>query len=232
MFGRDGLDIRLQEYIGEAPGVFVEAGANDGVTESNTLLLERDRCWSGILIEPVPELAALCRRNRPGATVVEAALVARDFRDRVVRMTHSNLMSVVRGARGGLKEDQAFAEAGRELAPDVDVYELEVPARTLSSIFDEHDVEGVDLLSIDVEGYELNALAGLDLSRHCPRLLLIEVWAWNRQAIAAMLEPLYDEVAVIGALHTGEPSPPDVPWEKRSFEEILFRRRKRVPTFP
>ena len=41
-------------------GVFVEAGANDGYAQSNTYYFERMRGWSGVLIEPVPELAHHC----------------------------------------------------------------------------------------------------------------------------------------------------------------------------
>ena len=37
-------------------GTFVEAGANDGDTELNTLALETLHGWSGLLIEPVPWL--------------------------------------------------------------------------------------------------------------------------------------------------------------------------------
>jgi hypothetical protein len=37
-------------------GTFVEAGANDGVTESNTLALETEYGWTGLLAEPVPWL--------------------------------------------------------------------------------------------------------------------------------------------------------------------------------
>lgn len=44
-------------------------------------------------------------------------------------------------------------------------YQVEVPARTLSSVLDELGVSReIDLLSLDVEGAELEALRGLDLS--------------------------------------------------------------------
>ena len=33
----------------------------------------------------------------------------------------------------------------------------------------------VDLLSLDVEGYEAEVLAGLDLDRHAPRMIVVEV---------------------------------------------------------
>ena len=33
------LDLKLLPYLGERPGVFIEAGGNDGISQSNTLYL-------------------------------------------------------------------------------------------------------------------------------------------------------------------------------------------------
>jgi hypothetical protein len=56
-----------------------------------------------------------------------------------------------------------------------DPYEADVPARTLSSILDEQGAPEIDVLSLDVEGYEPSVLRGLDLNRHAPRWILVEV---------------------------------------------------------
>ena len=60
-----GMDLALDRIIDRTDGVFLEAGGFDGYTQSNTYYLERHRGWHGILVEPVPELAAQARRNRP-----------------------------------------------------------------------------------------------------------------------------------------------------------------------
>ena len=51
---------------------------------------------------------------------------------------------------------------------------MHVPTRTLTSILDETRTPVIDLLSLDVEGYELEVLKGLDFARYSPRFLLIE----------------------------------------------------------
>ena len=66
----NGLDRKLQAYLDYRDGFFIEAGANDGLTQSNTYWLERFRGWRGLLVEGLPDLAAACRRNRPRSRTV------------------------------------------------------------------------------------------------------------------------------------------------------------------
>lgn len=72
---------------------------------------------------------------------------------------------------------------------------MEVPARTLSSILKQHGIERIDLLSLDVEGNELEALRGIDFYVHKPRFMLIE--ARYRREIDNYLAPLDDPVAPV-----------------------------------
>lgn len=45
-------------------GVFLDIGAHDGVSLSNTFFFERNRNWTGLCIEPIPEVFALLQSNR------------------------------------------------------------------------------------------------------------------------------------------------------------------------
>src|SRR5437763_3006292 len=93
------IDRKLDRIIDRDGGVFVEAGGHDGFTQSNTYYLERFRGWTGVLVEPMPELAAEARRNRPGARIFECALVPFDRGGELVEMHFGDLFSGV--ARGG-----------------------------------------------------------------------------------------------------------------------------------
>ena len=75
-------------------------------------------------------------------------------------------------------------------------WEVEVPARTLSSILDEVAAPDVDLLSLDVEGFEAEVVKGLDLERHRPRYLLVEVLegAASRERLEEVLGDRYTAV--------------------------------------
>jgi FkbM family methyltransferase len=180
-----GMDRRLEQLVGERPGVFVEAGAHDGYTQSNTYYLERYLGWRGLLVEAVPELWAKARKRRPRSTVVQAALVAPEQEAAEVVIHFGDLASTIgdpEHARGGLDN------AGRT------GYEVRVPGRTLSALLDETGLGAPDLLVLDVEGHELDALRGLEMDRHAPALLLVEMLDMRRQRpqFDAFLASRYD----------------------------------------
>jgi len=195
----------------------VEAGANDGVAESNTLLFELDHGWTGLLVEPIPHLAERCRRNRPNALVEEAALVAFDYHRPTIRMHYSDLMSVVEGARGSAREDREWADMGFQAPgnrPDRDIPRtIEVPARPLSTVLDRRKVSHIDLLSLDVDGYEASVLRGLDLNRHRPTYIVVETW--NSSEVEPLLLGRYEK---IGSLCGHE-------FMGHVWQDVLYRRR-------
>jgi FkbM family methyltransferase len=186
------LDVKLEQYLDFDRGVFIEAGANDGIAQSNTLYFEKYRRWRGLLIEPIPELAAACRRNRRRCLVEHAALVPFDHPTSTIEMRFCNLMSVVRGGMKSPDEEEEHVRLGCELQ-GVESRVVQVPTQTLTSILDRHGLRQIDLFSLDVEGFELSVLRGLDFDKYRPRFLLVE--ARYRQEIDQFLDPLYRPVA-------------------------------------
>jgi FkbM family methyltransferase len=212
---REEIERALEAHLPEETGFFVEAGGYDGYTESNTYYLERFRGWSGVLVEPIPRLYRLCVAERPGSRVFNCALVASDFPDDHVHMLDGDNQSVVKGAWEHVHEPGALVTQGdwsargcRGAAPP---HEVSVPARTLTSILDEVGAPVVDLLSLDVEGYEDQVLNGLDLARYAPRLILVEAWdrfGPGREVIEAVIGDRYRQVA--------QPTPHDFLYARRS----------------
>lgn len=170
-----GLDDKLAKYLDFKGGFFIEAGANDGYSQSNTYYLERIKGWRGVLVEGVPELYEKCKHLRHKSKVYNCALVADDFTEPVVEMHFAHLMSVVDGARRDADAQAKHIGDGVRVQNLGGTYSVKVPARTLASILDTlPQPVSIDLLSLDVEGYELNVLKGLNLKKYKPKHILVE----------------------------------------------------------
>ena len=208
------LDRKLEAYLPERDGVFVEAGAFDGFLQSNTYYFERLKGWSGLLVEPVPELAEAARRERRRSRVIQAALVPPELQGTPVKLTVASLMTLVHGAQGSAEADREHALAGTRGGREPN-YEIEVRGATLSALIDEAQLDEVDLLVLDVEGYEPEALAGLDLERHRPRFLLVEMLdaQRTRERIDRLIADRYE--------HVEQLSPHDHLYRRRSSPRAL-----------
>ncbi|MEW6578463.1 MAG: FkbM family methyltransferase [Chloroflexota bacterium] len=194
----NALDRKLLPYLSYRGGFFVELGANDGLSQSNTYYFERWLGWRGILIEPVPELYRRAARARPKARVFNCACVPFDYPNPDIQIAFAGLMSVVKGSWADPAQERKHVAIGRELERINGPLELRVPARTLTSILDECQASRIDLLSLDVEGYEAEVLAGLDFERYQPRYMLIEVRDPAR--VEALVLPCYERVEQMSEL--------------------------------
>ncbi len=189
-----GIDKQLEAYLPQS-GFFIEVGANDGVSESNTYYLERIKGWKGILIEPIPQLYQECVKARPNSQIFNCALVSSDYLEPTVVMEYRHLMSLVKGALGNSEVDAkhlAVAKQYHNLKP----YEIKVPARTMTSILDECKITEIDFFSLDVEGFEVKVLKGLNFNKYRPKFILIEMlFEPAQKEIEAYISNLYSPLA-------------------------------------
>ena len=92
-----GLDRMVLPHLPER-GFFVEAGANDGFSNSDTYYLEKARGWNGLLVEPVPQIAAFARSIR-SAPVVVAALGSFADDGQQITMSFADSTSQIGGSK-------------------------------------------------------------------------------------------------------------------------------------
>ncbi len=170
----NGLDDKLEKYLNYTDGFFVELGANDGYTQSNTFYLEYCKNWRGLLIEGIPELYTRCEYTRIHSHVMNYACVDGECCNKNVTMNYANLMSIVTGAMKSTEADKEHLDRGLQCQNIFNSYQIEVPAKTLTAILEEVGVEKIDFLSLDVEGYEANVLRGLAFDRYAPEYICVE----------------------------------------------------------
>ncbi len=146
-------------FGGDNAGYFVEVGANHPTEGSQTWHLEQAG-WSGVLVEPQPDLAAFLVTSRKARVFAVACSSPEN--------AGQSLPLHVDGPRSALDRDRM--SPGAQAA-----YVIVVPSRTLDSVLEEAEAPApIDLLSVDVEGHEVEVLSGFDFDRWQPLLILVE----------------------------------------------------------
>ena len=111
----DNLDKKIESYLNFNNGYFVELGANDGITYSNTYYFEKYRGWKGILIEPIPHKYLNCLKIRSKETQVFCnACVSYDFDEKFIEIIYSNLMSTPIGLETDIDNLENHAKEGKK----------------------------------------------------------------------------------------------------------------------
>ncbi len=176
-FGLNNIDKILSSHLNYSGGYFVELGANDGVNQSNTLHFEIHKGWRGVLVEPVPHNFLKCLFNRSNENKVFCnACVSFGFNQDFVEMIYSNLMSVSKGLDTDIDDPYGHAALGKQFLPASErIFEFGAKARTLNSILEEADSPAqIDLLSLDVEGAEIEVLRGVNHNKYRFKLICVE----------------------------------------------------------
>src|SRR5690625_4947842 len=167
---------------GKRNGYFVEFGACDGKLLSNTLLLEQDYGWNGILAEPNPVWHEALANNRSCSISKECVYTESDhridFKDVGPAPELSRIQSVI-------PDDIHERNGNRGEARNVSVKTISL--LDLLRQFDAPDV--IDYVSIDTEGSEYEILRAFDFSTYHFRLVSVEHagQATKRTAIEQLL---------------------------------------------
>ena len=144
---------------------FLDVAAADGITHSNTYLLENTFKWKGLCIEANPYFFEELQRNRSCICVNHALS---DKKEKVQ-------FRVDNGQLGGIVADDTDNNPGVRADQLSDAKIIEMEAITLTDILDEHNVPAViDYFSLDVEGSEERIIRSFDFSKYRFLSLTIE----------------------------------------------------------
>jgi len=150
-YSQQGEDFFIfRNYINQprSDGTFVELGACDGVLYSNTKFFEDTLQFRGILIEPVAYMAHKCRTTRKSPVFNYA-----------ISKEKATVQMLQNSAVSGVVENmsQKFINQWHS-----DRRPVTVQALPMKDIVTKERLPYIDLISIDVEGSELNVLETMD----------------------------------------------------------------------
>lgn len=168
IYSQFGQDAFVVEWFGQKRGgVFLDIGANDGATFSNTLHLEQALGWTGIAVEPHPDAfqkLQACRKCH----VFKGCVSDHDGNLRFLAVSGGadklSTLSAVENASDEhhqLLLDRMIAQYGGEKKV------VEVECLTPVSLLKRFGISRIDYLSLDTEGCELQILRNFDFSA-CP----------------------------------------------------------------
>jgi FkbM family methyltransferase len=164
-YGQDRY-LHLNLFRNKRDGVFVDVGAYDGFSGSNTLFFEKFMGWTGLCIEPDPAQFAKIPAYR-GCDRVQACIVDKEGTARFFSVADGLTMM------GGLV-DYFDPQDMKMIADRSRTKIVELPTRRLESVLNERNVTEIDYLSIDTEGSELAILKSFDLARFKVKALSVE----------------------------------------------------------
>lgn len=169
------LENSLKKYLNFKNGFFIEVGAHDGIFQSNTLQLENDLNWNGLLVEPSFNSFLKCFKNRPKSKCFNIALSSFEYckKNKFIsgNFNNSPMSKVTENVSG-----YSFFENFKHFISSYFHKELNsISVLPLQFLIDLLDIKKIDFLSLDVEGYEYEVLNGLNLRRSRPKFILVEV---------------------------------------------------------
>lgn len=178
-YSQEGEDMILRRlFDGVTNGFYIDVGAHHPKRFSNTYFLYR-RGWRGINIEPNPEMIPLFNRYRPRDTNVCLGVS-----DEAGELTYFLFNEPA------LNSFDASLTAARQTNPEYHLIDTKrVRVERLETILSKNIQQGedIDLMTVDVEGHDLNVLRSNDWKRFRPKCLLVEIL---NSSISDVLESL------------------------------------------
>ena len=182
-----GQDIYITEHFnGRRGGFFVEIGGYDGQYLSNTILLEKQYNWTGLLIEANTELFPLMKKTDRNCYMINCC----------IGKEGSNMTFLLSDVLSSSYETLTPQHRNRILRVNPKgTKELSVVCHTLQNIMKEIGQSRIDYFSLDVEGAELFILNSIDWETLFIDVFTIETDQHRTEIIAFMEDHGYERIA-------------------------------------
>jgi FkbM family methyltransferase len=165
-YAQEGEDLVLDRLLeGVQNGFYVDVGSHHPFRFSNTYLFYC-RGWKGICIDPLPGTVQLFARWRPKDIAIELG----------VSETGSQLRYYMFNEPAMNTFDPVIAKERDGLSQYKIIDEKQVETKPLSTILDQYmdSEQHIDILTVDVEGLDLQVLRSNDWSKYRPKYVVAE----------------------------------------------------------
>lgn len=158
----------ILEYFEGQKGTFIDIGANEGITFSNTRALA-ELGWSGCFVEPSPKAFERLKKNYKGLSGFYFYNVALGNHNGTAILQES--ASLISTSDVGLVSTFEVSEMQR--FKKVTTYEpVSVKMFKWKTFYNRLKIKEFTMVNLDVEGFEMHILPDMDLSK--TKLLVIE----------------------------------------------------------
>jgi len=171
------------------PFTFIQGGAHVGITPNDRLrkYILRGQA-TGLLVEPIAKHFTKLRSNYshlPGLSFSQCALGAEDGQTVLYRLDHEQAERFPEDWAGQLASTDPTHVRKHFKGRWLEIVEEPALVSTIESLCAWHKIEEVDLLLLDIEGAELEALSGLGRLR--PEYIIYEHKHCDSDAVMRLL---------------------------------------------
>jgi len=128
-------------------GTFLDVGACYSIWLSNTYFFEKEKNWNGLIIEPDPVYFA------------NNEVVRKCYMENVAIHTNEGEMNFK--PMSNLIEEEGEGS-------------IKVQCKRLDTLLNKYNITEIDLISIDIEGYEKEAWSTFDYKKYNPKVMIVE----------------------------------------------------------
>ena len=170
-YSQNGEEALILDYFKDRTGTFMDLGANDGSTLSNTRALA-ERGWSGVCVDASPTAFAKLEALYAEHDHIETHHVA--MAEKVGWLTlHESGTHLGKGDTA-LLSSVIDAETTK-WRPTTEYHEVTVPSIDFAELLRRSKYKTFDFISMDVEGMDLLVLQQMDLTALGCSMLVVEV---------------------------------------------------------
>ncbi len=174
----NNLDRKMERYLNYKDGFFVEIGANDGISQSNTFFLEKKYNWCGLLIEPSEKFKELIKVRSSKNFFSNSACCSFENSGKLIKFSYNNLMTVALNLESDLNVSEHTKNAKDHNKVN---YEFKIEGTPLNNLLIKYKAPKlIDFFSLDVEGVEYEVLTGIDHSTYRFKYILVECRDFNK----------------------------------------------------